>query len=212
MPVTRLFLVRHGETKLNREGRYIGLRDDPLTDLGVMQAQQLADALAPFSITTIYSSPLKRAYHTALPIAARQGLDVQLLDSLREGNFGLWEGLTSGEVKARGQHDAELLRAWRHDMTITPPEGESLEAMQTRVCAAVAELMQVHPDQAIVLVTHAGPVKALLCTALGASVTSFFRLFLDPATISVVDWQDSLPLVRLVNSHAHLGWDRARWI
>src|SRR5215470_3681728 len=83
-PATRLFLVRHGETRLNRERRYLGLRDDALTDRGFMQAQQLADALALFPVAANYSSPLKRAYHTALPIAARHGLEVQVLDSLRE--------------------------------------------------------------------------------------------------------------------------------
>ena len=211
-PATRLFLVRHGETKLNRERRYLGLRDDALTDQGFIQAQQLADALALFPVAAIYSSPLKRAYHTALPIAARHGLEVQVLDSLRECDFGLWDGLTSQEVEARGQHEAELQRAWRYDATIAPPGGESLEAMQKRVVAAIAELAQVHADQTIVLVSHTGPVKALLCTGLGAPLTSSFRIFLDPATISVVDWQDPFSVVRLVNSHAHLFWEQARWI
>jgi len=63
-----------------------------------------------------------------------------------------------------------------------------------------------------VLVSHVGPVKALLCRALGAPLTSMFHFFLDPATINVIDWRDEQPLVRLVNSHAHLGWDQARWL
>ena len=212
MPTTRLFLVRHGETLLNRERRYIGLRDDALTDVGTVQAQQLADALAPFPLTAIYSSPLQRAYQTALPIAARHGLDIQLLDALCEGNFGLWEGLTREEVKSRSQHDAELQRTWVYDPTLAPPEGESLEAMQKRVVAAIPALLQMHPDQAILLVTHTGPAKVLLCTALGAPITSFTHLFLDPATISVVDWQEPFPIVHLMNSHAHLGWPQPRWI
>jgi len=197
---------------LNRQKRYIGLRDDALTDVGTMQAQQLADALAAFPITAIYSSPLQRAYHTALPIAVRHGLDIQLVDALREGDFGSWEGLTSEEVQARSQHDAELQRAWGYDPMLAPPQGESLDAMQKRVVATVTALIQVHPDQAIILVTHTGPAKALLCTALGAPITSFTHLFLDPATISVVDWQEPSAIVRLVNSHAHLGWQQPRWM
>jgi broad specificity phosphatase PhoE len=197
---------------LNRERRYIGLRNDALTDLGAIQAQQLADALAAFPISAIYSSPLQRAYHTALPIAVRHGLDVQLLDALCEGDFGLWEGLTSEEVKVRSQHDAELQRAWVYDPTLAPPEGESLDTMQKRVVAAVTALIQVHPNQAILLVTHTGPTKALLCTALGAPITSFTHIFLDPATVSVVDWQEAFPIVRLVNSHAHLDWEQPRWM
>lgn len=76
MPSTRLFLLRHGETELNREGRYLGLRDESLTDQGVIQAQQLANALALVPVTAIYSSPLKRASQTALPIAAHHLGDV----------------------------------------------------------------------------------------------------------------------------------------
>ena len=124
MPVTGLFLVRHGETKSNRERRYLGLLDDVLTDLGFFQAEQLADALVLFPIVAIYSSPLQRAYYTALPIAARHSLEVRVLDSLRECDFGLWDGLTNAEIEARGQREAELLGAWRYDTTLgTAPLG-----------------------------------------------------------------------------------------
>jgi probable phosphoglycerate mutase len=63
----------------------------------------------------------------------------------------------------------------------------------------------------IVLVTHVGPIKALLAAALGVPIPAARRLFLDPATISVVDWGKT-PLIRLVNSHGHLGWESARWM
>jgi probable phosphoglycerate mutase len=62
-------------------------------------------------------------------------------------------------------------------------------------------------------VSHVGPIKVLLCTAIGAPLTSAFRIFLDTATISVVDWRDrDHAVVRLVNSHAHLDWSSARWM
>jgi len=121
--------------------------------------------------------------------------------------------LSRAEVLARSPEDARHLRAWESDAAIAPPEGESFEAMQRRVCAAVEQLTQMYPDQHIVLVSHVGPIKMLLCSALDAPITSAFRIFLDPATISAVDWRDSEhALVRLVNSHAHLGWQRARWM
>jgi broad specificity phosphatase PhoE len=85
--------------------------------------------------------------------------------------------------------------------------------LQQRVCAVVERLVHVHPDHTIVLVSHVGPIKVLLSAALGAPLSSVFRIFLDPATISVVDWRDSAhAIVRLINSHAHLGWDQARWM
>ena len=133
-------------------------------------------------------------------------------DALIESNFGQWEGLSAKEVKARGAKDAEIQRTWQDDPTLAPPQGESLEAMSKRVLAAIMTIVQEHPGQTIVLVTHTGPLKAILCAALGVSMITAFRIFLDPATISVVDWQESRAVVRLVNSHAHLGWDQARWL
>ena len=210
---TRLLLVRHGETIANREFRYIGARDDPLSEHGEPQALLLADALAVLPLSAVYSSPLQRAYHTAVPIAERHGLEARRLDALRECNFGTWEGLSRAEVLARSEEDARRLREWERDATVAPPGGESFAAMQERVCAAVEQLAQQHLDQTIALVSHVGPIKVLLCAAMGAPISAAFRIFLDPATISVIDWRDrEHAMVRLVNSHAHLGWQQARWM
>jgi broad specificity phosphatase PhoE len=209
LSTTRLILVRHGETRANREFRYIGARDDLLTEQGQAQAEKLAGALSGFQLAGVYSSPLQRAYHTALPIATRHNLAVQVVDDLRESNFGAWEGLSRAEVMAQ---DGERLLAWERDTSIAPPGGESLEAMYRRVLAFVEKLARAHPGQSVALVSHVGPIKAVLCAALGAPVSSAFRIFLDPATISVVDWRQTMPTVRLVNNHAHLGWEKARWM
>ena len=209
---TRLILVRHGETIANREYRYIGASDDALTEHGQAQAVQLAGALSVLPVAAVYSSSRQRAYQTALPIASRHGLTVQVLDDLREANFGTWEGLSRSEVVARSKQDAEQLLAWERDTVLAPPGGESLEAMHLRVSAVVEKLVQAHPDQTVVLVSHVGPIKAILCAALGAPVSAAFRIFLDPATISVLDWRQPHPVVRLLNSHSHLGWQQARWM
>jgi len=213
LPNTRFILVRHGETVANRSYRYIGVSDEPLSEHGSMQAQQLAEALSILPIKAVYSSPLQRAYHTAMPIAQRLGLEVQRVDALSECSFGAWEGLTHAEVMASGEEHAQQLLAWERDATIAPPGGESFAEMQRRVGTAVEQLTPGHADQAIALVSHVGPIKVLLCTAMGVPLTSAFRVFLDPATISVIDWRDSdHAMVRLVNSHAHLGWSSARWM
>ena len=213
MPTTRLYLVRHGETLANREYRYIGTRDDPLSPLGETQALQLAEALSGLPIAAVYSSPLQRTYHTAIQIAARYSLEVQRVVDLRECDFGTWEGLSRAEVLERSPEDSQRLREWEHNTSVIPPGGESFEALQQRVVTAVERLAQAHSDQAIVLVSHVGPIKVLLSAALGAPLASAFRIFLDPATISVVDWRDAAhAIVRLVNSHAHLGWQEARWM
>ena len=213
MPTTRLFLIRHGETLANREFRYIGARDDALSEIGERQAAQLAEALAPLPIAEVYSSPLQRTRNTALAIAAPHRLQVKVEDALRECNFGAWEGLSRAEVLARGPAEVQLLQAWERDASVAPPDGESFAAMQQRVRAFVDELAQTHAGQALALVSHVGPIKVLLAAALEAPTSASMRIFLDPATISVVDWQSGgRALVRLVNSHAHLGWTSARWM
>ena len=213
MPATRLFLVRHGETLANREFRYIGSRDDTLSSIGEIQAAQLAEALAPLPIAAIYSSPLQRARLTAEAIAAPHRLEVRVTSELRECDFGTWEGLSRAEVLARSPEDAQRLQDWERDSTSAPPDGESFAAMQQRVAAFVEQLAEAHAGQALALVSHVGPIKVLLAAALGAPLSASFRIFLDPATISVVDWQPGgRTLVRLVNSHAHMGWTEARWM
>src|SRR5713101_9888049 len=117
----------------NREYRYIGTRDDPLSILGQTQATQLAEALSVLSIAAVYSSPLQRTYDTALPIATRHSLEVQRVDNLRECDFGTWEGLSRAEAMARSPEDARRLLDWERDASIAPPDGESFEALQERV-------------------------------------------------------------------------------
>ncbi len=213
LPTTRLFLIRHGETLANREFRYIGSRDDALSETGEQQAAQLAAALAPLTISAIYSSPLQRASHTAAAIAAPHRLDVQTRSELRECDFGAWEGLSRAEVLARSPEDVQRLQAWERDSTVAPPDGESFAAMQERVRAFVEKLAETRAGQALALVSHVGPIKVLLAAALAVPISASFRIFLDPATISVVDWQPGgHALVRLVNSHAHMGWTEARWM
>ena len=213
MPTTRLFLIRHGETLANREFRYIGARDDALSESGERQAEQLAAALATLPLSAIYSSPLQRACKTALAIATAHQCEVQVASELRECDFGAWEGRTRAEVLAGNPEDVQRLQAWERDPATAPPGGESFAAMQQRVCAFVEQLTQKHPDQSLALVSHVGPIKVLLASALDAPLSASFRIFLDPATISVIDWQPGgRALVRLVNSHAHLGWTEARWM
>src|SRR2546430_16107911 len=139
IPRTRLILVRHGETLANREFRYIGTRDYLLSEQGQLQAEQLAEALSMLPIAAVYSSPLQRAYRTAESIAARHALAVQVLDSLREGSFGSWEGMSRAEVLARSPQDEQQLRAWERDPDVAPPDGESVAMIYERVLTMVEQ-------------------------------------------------------------------------
>jgi broad specificity phosphatase PhoE len=207
-PILRLLLARHGEVPSNREFRYVGSLDEPLAAVGLEQADRLAAALASLPVRAVYSSPLLRTRETARRIAAARELPLRLEPRLREQAFGEWEGLTRAQVL---ESDGERLRSWEADLGLAPPGGESLEAVQDRMLDLVRELAGDHLGESIVLVSHVGPIKALLCAALGVPLAAARHMFLDPATLSVVDWGDH-PVVRLFNSHGHLGWDAARWM
>jgi probable phosphoglycerate mutase len=205
----RLLLARHGETVSNRELRYVGSRDEPLSDHGTGQADRLAAALAGLPVQAVYASPLLRAAETGRRIAEARGLGLRIEPRLREQAFGDWEGLTRAEVLAGGHKD-HLLR-WETDLSIAPPGGEALSDVQERVLSFVEDLRQSHAGEWVALVSHVGPMKALLCAALGVPLPAALRLFLDPATLSVIDWGDR-PVIRLFNAHGHLGWEAARWM
>ncbi|HSG37993.1 MAG TPA: histidine phosphatase family protein [Thermoanaerobaculia bacterium] len=207
-PHLRLLLVRHGEVLSNRELRYVGSRDEPLEDSGVQQAERLATALASLPVQAVYSSPLSRAWETGRRIAEARDVPLRLEARLREQSFGEWEGLSRAEVLAS---DAERLLRWEADLATSPPGGDSLESVQARMLELVGDLARDHPGEWIVLVSHVGPIKALLCSALGAPLEAARRMFLDPGTLSVIDWGDR-PVVRLFNAHGHLGWESARWM
>ena len=207
----RFYLIRHGQTADNLQMRYLGKRDEPLTEKGRYQARKAAEALAQLPIRIVVSSPLRRAADTAVMIQKACGVDLRLDPRLAEGSFGSWEGMTREEVVGRGGKDAERLARWESDSSAAPPGGESLESVQNRVVKAAEELRSEFAGSSLVLVSHVGPIKALLAGTLDLPLQDCRRLFLDPGTISVVDWGKQT-LLRLFNSHAHLGWPSARWM
>ncbi|MEJ2109307.1 MAG: histidine phosphatase family protein [Acidobacteriota bacterium] len=209
--IVRLFIIRHGQTADNVQMRYLGRRDEPLTDTGRMQAGRVAEALSPFPVQAVYSSPLIRAADTAARIKEACHATLFKDERLIEGSFGCWEGLRRDEVIQRGSPDVDLLARWESDASGAPPGGESLKDIQTRVISLVKDLEDLWSGKSIALVSHVGPIKALLAGALDIPLEATRHLFLDPCSISVVDWGKH-PFVRLFNSHAHLGWSTPRWV
>ncbi len=209
--VLRLFLIRHGEAIGNAEMRYLGCRDDPLTEHGRWQADCLAQAFRALPVHAIYTSPLQRTLATASAIARACERPLYLEARLREASSGIWEGLTRAEVLARSAEDAQQLHQWEQNADCAPPGGESLQEVQVRALDFIEELTCTYTDEWLVLVTHVSPIKAILCATLNIPLINGRHLFLDPATISVIDW-GSRPILRLFNAHTHLGWTAARWM
>lgn len=210
---TRFVLVRHGEAQGNREMRYLGTTDVPLTPRGEDQARQLALAVRPFHPVALYSSPLRRARATADEIGTLLHLDVVVRDDLREQDFGAWENLSRAEVQAR---NPDLLATWEKDADVAPPAGESLAATRERIVASVDQLAARHPHETVILTSHVGPIKALVCAALALPADGAHRMWLDPASICVVEWRlspgvPSSGTLRIFNAIAHLD-PPVRWL
>lgn len=199
----RLVLVRHGQTQANREMRYVGSRDDSLDDTGRRQAEELARALPAFEPAALFASPLQRARKTAEPFSRVLDLAVTVEERLAEQSFGRWEGLTRAEVLERSEGDAQLHRRWVDDPAVAPPGGESSVAVAHRMAALADELAARHAGEAVVLVGHVGSIKGLLGAALGNPAAGR-RMFLDSATLTVVDWarRPGRSVVRLFNAPA----------
>src|SRR5262249_49234036 len=116
------------------------------------------------------------------------GLSIIPEPRLVEAAIKTWEGLRRAEILARSADDAARHQQWEADPTCAPPGSESIAAVQARVVACVRDLAERHAGAAVVLVSHVGPIKALVCTALGVPLTTGQRMFLDSATVSVIYW------------------------
>jgi broad specificity phosphatase PhoE len=158
--LTRIYLVRHGQTAWNAEGRWQGTLDIPLGELGHLQARALADHLKERPITAIYSSDLSRAHATAEPLARVKGIEIQTDERLRELHFGIFQGLTHEEI--RRKYPAEERQLFTNYMDYIVPEGESRREMQNRAYEIWNEVIQCHPNGDVLLMSHGGPVRLLL--------------------------------------------------
>ncbi|WP_425604822.1 histidine phosphatase family protein [Actinomycetospora termitidis] len=201
---TRIVLLRHGQSPLSVERRYSGRGNPDLTELGEAQAAAAATAVAARYPETaaVVSSPLSRAFATAGAVGAALGLPVEVDDGFIETDFGAWEGLTFREAAER---DPEVHPRWLGDPSVPPPEGESFADVEVRVSAALSGLLERYAGSTVVLVSHVTPIKTVLKLALDAGPSLLFRLHLDLACLSVVDfWSDGGASVRLVNETSYL--------
>jgi broad specificity phosphatase PhoE len=170
--VAIILLARHGETDWNAEKRWQGHSDRPLTERGRAQAAALAERLDPTRLEVVYTSDLRRARQTGSVVAERQGVPVKTRQDLREVDVGSWAGLTRQEAAERFP---EAFERWEHGYPGWT-DGETYEQMTERVVAAVLEIAAKHSDRPALVVTHAGPIRALHSAALGLDIHAYRRL------------------------------------
>jgi alpha-ribazole phosphatase len=189
--VSRLILVRHCEPQEDARGLCYGRLDIGLSDAGREHAEQLAAALERHEWEAVYSSPRLRARETAVAV----NRDVIVDDDLREIDFGELEGRSYDEIAAT---DPVLYRAWMERPTsVRFPGGESFAELKVRALEALDRICAAH--EAAVVVTHGGVLRAGLAAWLGMPDEAIFRLDQRYGGVTIVDWLEGIPLVRLMN-------------
>lgn len=165
-PPTRLYLIRHGQSAGNAEGRFGGHGTTPLSELGQKQAEITAAILAKEGIHAIYSSDLFRAVQTAEPLAKLLNLPINTSPAFRERHVGVLEGLTFDESKAQFPADYYALvnRSVNHVIT----DGESYRQLLRRITSKFQDVMRSHNGDRVAIYSHTGAICFLTLHLLGA--------------------------------------------
>lgn len=207
-PLT-VYLIRHGETAWNKEGRCQGVTDIPLTETGIRQARAVANTLEQAPLCRILTSPLQRARDTADLIAKPHSVSPEYHAELKEWDQGKLEGLTGPELT---QGYPGFFESWLANPAQTaPPGGEALQDLQERVWPIIDGLRQQDLSGPVAVVSHTLTTAVILCAGLGLELANVHRLKIDLASISRLVFTEFGPFAtwRLasLNDRHHLSAD-----
>jgi len=198
--MTRLVLVRHTEPEASVQGRVHGWHDVEISAEGHLHAAGIAAGLAGAPMTAIYSSPLKRALDTAIPIADAHRLGLVTCERLKEIHFGLFEGLTYAEAEARFP---DVFAMWmERPFEVTFPGGENYTVFRARVLGAANAIADARRGQAVGIIAHAGVTRLLIAEAAGFDLHESIQIAQPYGSVTVIDSGCSCPGVE---------GDIARW-
>ena len=204
----RLYLVRHGETEWNAQGRLTGHTDIGLSEQGRQQARAIAQRLAEVTFDAAYSSDLSRTTETARIILAQQPeVTLTATPQLRERHYGVFEGLTVAEREA--SYPDMFTASVTNDLDFAPTGGETMVQVGARMAAFVAELRERHLEETVLIAGHGGALRATLPALLDLPLEALWRLFLDNCSLSIVDTYPESggvwAVLRLFNDTSHLN-------
>ena len=212
--LTTIILVRHGRTILTESHRISGRggEDPQLSEAGIQDAQAVAEELTKVSYTGPYakvlkpsvvvSSPIARTRETASIVATRLGIPVEINEDIAEISFGEWDGHTNQEV---AENWPDQYEQWRGDVKISPEGGESLEEFDVRVQNGLADILEKHEGQTVVVVSHVMPIRGFLKSALQAGWPAYWRTSVAPCSMSIIRfWGNEAAEITVVNQTNHL--------
>jgi probable phosphoglycerate mutase len=180
----QIIFLRHGQAKNNTDrilaGRTEGI---PLTEAGVKQAEHIAEFLQHMNISAIYSSPIQRAKHTAEIVGKHNSLDVTIDERLIELDMGKFTGMPYNEII--NSHGNVFMKFYNGELEIAHNGVETFSDVKKRVLGIVDHVIENHPDENVVLVTHMDPIKAMLSTIVDLSATNLFELIIANASLNI---------------------------
>lgn len=198
--MTRLLLVRHGETVWNADAVYRGRSEIPLGETGKRQAHLTGRSLAGEGVTALMSSPLVRARETAEAIAEATGVAVEIDNDLTDLDCGEWEGLTDAQVKERYPDVRRTWLATPHLVRL--PGGETLDEVSARVVPVLERVLSA--PGTVVLVSHRVAHKVAICALLGLDNSHFWDVRLDVAGITEFECSSTRRVLVRHNDTSHL--------
>lgn len=203
--MTRLLLIRHGQSLANLQGRFAGHSDFPLTELGLRQAEATARYIAEtYQVDAVYSSDLQRAYHTGLATANKLGLPITTDTQLREIFAGAWEGVLFSDLDLRYPEDID---GFRHNIGLSRcTEGESVAEMILRIRSAIDRIAEAHNGQTVAIACHGTPIRSLLWMAAGTPIEHMQEIpWPTNASVSEFAWEDGRLTLVSASTDAHLA-------
>jgi probable phosphoglycerate mutase len=194
--VTYILLVRHGENEWVSTGKLAGRTPNVhLNDKGKEQAEALAEFLAIQPIDAIYSSPLERCLETAMPLAQRLGLGVQIEQGVLEVDYGDWHGV---ELKQAAQRP-EWAIVQHFPSIFHFPQGEGLRHTQQRAVDGIERILATHAESVVAVFSHGDVIRTLLAHYAGVPLDLFQRLQISTGSISTIAFYDGRPAIVNMN-------------
>lgn len=185
----RLYITRHGETIWNIQKRMQGHRDSPLSELGIRQAEWLAEALTDVEFEAAYSSSSRRALQTARIITGSRDIPVVPMDGLMEINLGEWEGLSVSE--AERLYPEQYKNFWNFPHRYIPVGGEPIEALIERAGRTLETLAMRHKEGNLLAVTHAVTLKAIIAYVERREIKDLWSgAYMKQACLNVLEYDD----------------------
>lgn len=185
----QIIFLRHGQATNNTEQVLAGRTEGvPLTETGIQQAQHTAELLEHMNISKIYSSPIERAKHTAEIVGKHNSLDVSIDDRLIELDMGKFTGMAYDDIF--NSHGNVFMKFYNGELEIAHNGVETFTDVKKRVLGIVDHVIEKHPDENVVLVTHMDPIKAMLSTVVDLSPTNLFELIIANASLNIFKERD----------------------